>query len=180
MNAVPPPGEDCGEVIVVMGVSGVGKTTIAEVLADRLGWTFLEADDIHSEANRSKMAAGMALTDEDRAPWLAAIRDIVTVECVRGRSCVVACSALRRSYRDVLREAHARVRFVELTLGATIVAERLHKRRGHYMPPSLLASQLATLEHLAPDESGVQAEAHAAPHAVVDAVVKALGMSGAR
>ena len=133
-------------IAVVMGVSGSGKTTVGRRIAERLGWEFVEGDDLHPEANRRKMAAGAPLTDEDRRPWL----DRIAARMRRGdredRSLVVACSALRRSYRDRLRACGADVRFLHLTGAPALLRDRLERREGHFMPAGLLDSQLATLE----------------------------------
>ncbi|SDT71556.1 gluconate kinase, SKI family [Jiangella sp. DSM 45060] len=161
--------------IVVMGVSGSGKTTIATRLADALGRPFAEADDMHPAANVAKMAAGTPLTDEDRAPWLATVRDWLTSESTQGRAAVVTCSALRRVYRDVLREAAGGVTFVQLDVDPDELAERMRRRKGHFMPPSLLQSQLDTLEPLQPDEDGVRVAAEGRPDDVVAEALRRLG-----
>jgi len=129
-------------IVVVMGVSGAGKTTIGQALATALGWPFVEGDDFHPQANVDKMARGEPLDDDDRAPWLAALAaKMRTLD-----DGVVACSALRQSYRDVLR-VRDDVRFVLLDVPRAELERRLQLRRGHFMPSSLLDSQLATLEH---------------------------------
>jgi gluconokinase len=143
--------------VVVMGVAGSGKSTVGKLLASSLGWTYAEGDDFHSAANVAKMAAGDPLTDEDRAPWLAEIRNWMTASMMADRSCVVGCSALRRSYRDVLREAArnvpgAVVRFAYLSVDIDTLHRRLVARHGHYMHVDMLNSQLATLEPPTPDE----------------------------
>nr|WP_233507135.1 gluconokinase [Jiangella anatolica] len=161
--------------LVVMGVSGSGKTTVATRLADRLGRPFAEADDMHPAANVAKMAAGTPLTDEDRAPWLATVRDWLTAEAERGRSAVVTCSALRRRYRDVLRGAAGGVTFVFLDGDPELLAERMRRRKGHFMPPSLLESQLDTLEPLEPDEDGVRVLVDGTPDDVVAEALRRLG-----
>lgn len=161
--------------IVVMGVSGSGKTTVATRLADVLGRPFAEADDMHPAANVAKMAAGTPLTDEDRAPWLATVRDWLTSEARQGRAAVVTCSALRRVYRDVLREASGGVTFVQLDVDPELLAVRMKARKGHFMPPSLLQSQLDTLEPLEPDEDGVRVAAGGEPDDVVAAALRQLG-----
>ncbi|MGE3857551.1 MAG: gluconokinase [Dehalococcoidia bacterium] len=139
-------------IVVVMGVSGAGKTTVGRALAARLGWAFLDADDLHPAANVAKMAAGQPLTDTDRAPWLDAVAAHIAAWDAEGRSGVVACSALRRGYRDRLATACDGVRFVHLDVPPAIARERLAKRAGHFMPASLLDSQYATLEPIADDE----------------------------
>ena len=155
------------DALVVMGVSGSGKTTVGSALAQRLGWTFLDADDLHPPANIAAMAAGHPLTDAERAPWLDAV-----AEWVQGhRPCVVACSALRRRYRDVLRGDG--VLFVYLEADPALLAARLGRRTGHFMPPSLLGSQLDTLEPPGPDEASVTVEASAPLQDTLSAVLGA-------
>lgn len=162
--------------VVVMGVSGSGKTTLALELQRRLGWPYAEADDFHPAANIAKMAAATPLTDADRAPWLAAIRDWLTAQARAGRSTIVTCSALRRAYRDVLREAEGRVRFVHLTADAAVLAPRVANRIGHFMPAALLPSQLATLEPLGADEDGITIVVDVPPDVVADRTIEALGL----
>lgn len=149
-----------------MGPSGTGKTTTAKLLSQRLGWKFAEADDFHPKPNIDKMSAGIPLDDADRAPWLRLIRDWISDEAGMGENTVITCSALKRRYRDVLRGAEARVRFVELEAGPDLVAARLAERKGHYMPASLLASQFADFEPLAADEDGVRISVDKTPEAV--------------
>lgn len=161
-------------VVVVMGVAGSGKTTVARLLADRLGWTFAEADDFHSAANVAKMSAGIPLSDEDRQPWLEDVRR--WLDACPGDA-VITCSALRRRYRDVLRRAAARVRFLHLAGSRETLTSRLGAREGHFMPVSLLDSQLATLEPLEPDEDGVVVDVAAAPPALVDQALATLGLT---
>ena len=165
--------------VVVMGVAGSGKTTLAVELTRRLGWPYAEADDFHPPANVAKMAAGVPLTDEDRWPWLEAIRDWLTAQARAGRSTVVTCSALRLAYRDVLRQAEGRVRFVHLTADPALLSARLARRSGHFMPATLLASQLATLESLVPGEDGVVIVVDVPPDAVADRAIKLLGLESA-
>ena len=141
--------------IVVMGVTGTGKTTTAEALVAVLGWPYAEADVFHPKANIEKMASGHPLTDEDRWPWLRSLRDWMTMQATKGNSTIVTCSALKRSYRDVLRQATGRVRFVELDLDEADLAVRM-KHREHFMPLSLLKSQENTLEPLESDEDGLR------------------------
>ncbi|MCD2473146.1 gluconokinase [Jiella sp. MQZ9-1] len=163
--------------IVIMGPSGVGKSTTAEGLAERLDWPFAEADKFHPKANIAKMTEGVPLDDADRAPWLAAIRDWISDEAEKGVSTVLTCSALKRRYRETLREAKARVRFVALEIDPERLAERMRTRKGHFMPPSLLKSQLADLEPLAADEDGITVSVDQPPQAVIAAVVEKLGLS---
>jgi gluconokinase len=140
-------------VVVVMGVSGVGKSTIAAELAHRIRTPWLDADDLHPPENVAKMASGMPLDDDDRGPWL----DLVAGRLRAGAEAdgiVVACSALRRRYRDRLRSAGKGVVFIHLTASPDLVASRARSRQGHFMPPALLESQFTTLEPLEPDERG--------------------------
>ncbi len=140
-------------VVVVMGVSGSGKTTVARALAEACGWDFGEGDDLHPRSNVEKMAAGLPLTDADRLPWLRSVRAWIDGRADAGRDAVIACSALRRSYRDVLRRPE--VVFVLLDGDRDTLLARMRARHGHFMPASLLDSQLATLEHPGPDERAV-------------------------
>ena len=140
--------------IVVMGVSGSGKTSVARELTRQLGWAYIEGDDLHPEANVAKMAAGIPLDDEDRWPWLRRIAEVIGEHEAAGTSVIVTCSALKRVYRDLLRDGHPSVWFAHVHVDHDVLAQRLAARRGHYMPPSLLDSQLATLEPLGDDEPG--------------------------
>lgn len=141
--------------LVVMGVSGTGKSTLAQALQQRLGWPFAEGDDLHPKANLAKMAAGIPLDDADRWPWLDTIAAWTSEQAVAGRSTIVTCSALRQSYRDRLRAVADGTLFVHLVGSPELLAERMAGREGHFMPSSLLASQLETLEPLGADEPGV-------------------------
>ena len=157
---------------VVMGVAASGKSTIGARLARALDVPFIDGDDLHPAANVERMAAGIPLTDEDRDPWLRAIaarlRDAKRV----GQGLVVACSALKRGYRDLLRTAgDAAVRFVYLKGNRTLLAERITQRRGHYMPAALLDSQLAALEEPGPDEDAWVCDIGATPDAIVAELV---------
>lgn len=163
--------------LVIMGVSGSGKTTLAGILQRRLGWPYAEADEFHPQANIEKMSAGTPLTDDDRWPWLGAMRDWLTGQARAGRSTIVTCSALRLAYRDVLREAEGRVRFVHLTADPEVVAPRLGSRRGHFMPPTLLPSQYATLEPLVEGEDGVVVLVDVPPEEVADRALAELGIT---
>lgn len=133
-------------VIIVMGVTGAGKTTVGQRLAETLGWRFHDADDFHPPANKIKMNAGIPLTDQDRWPWLRALRAVIEQALADDAGAVVTCSALKRAYRDVLAGGLAQVRFVHLTGDPAVLAARLAGRRGHFMNPALLDSQIATLE----------------------------------
>jgi gluconokinase len=140
--------------LVVMGVCGSGKSTVARSIAERLGWEFAEGDDFHPRANLDKMADGRPLVDEDRWPWLHRLADWMAEHDARGESTVLSCSALRRSYRDILRGGGERTFFVHLTGDKNLLLSRTQGRE-HFMPPSLLESQLDTLEALQPDEEGM-------------------------
>ena len=145
------------EAIVLIGVSGSGKSTIGARLAPALGATFLEGDSYHSSGNITKMRAGVPLDDGDRRPWLEKIAHAIVDHSAQGRGVVVACSALRRAYRNTLVEAARRpLTFVHLTIDPAILEARMNARRQHFMPTSLLKSQLATLEPLEPDENGTE------------------------
>ena len=142
--------------IVVMGVAGSGKTTIASGLAEKLGVPFVEGDSLHPAANVKKMSSGMPLTDEDRWPWLKAIGERMEVERLTGHGVVVSCSALKHTYRDCLRtEVHGKVRFILLDGSRELISDRMKKRKGHFMPPALLDSQFATLQKPDADEHAV-------------------------
>jgi gluconokinase len=143
------------KVIIVMGVAGSGKSTLAAELVRRTGWDFAEADDYHSAANVAKMRAGHPLTDEDRWPWLDAIARWISERERAGQGAIVTCSALKRSYRDRLRAGHLSVWFVHLDVPVNELDARLERRAGHFLPASLLASQLDVLEPLAAGEPGV-------------------------
>ena len=158
---------------VVMGVAASGKSTIGEQLARALGLPFLEGDDLHPPENISRMAAGIPLTDKDRRPWLIAIAQQLRDADHAGMGLVVACSALKRSYRDLLRTAGAaHIQFVYLKASRPLLEERLAKRRSHFMPPALLDSQMATLEEPAPDERAWVCDIADPPDAIVAALVK--------
>lgn len=159
--------------IVVMGVAGSGKTTIASGLAEGLGVPFVEGDSLHPGANVKKMSAGIPLTDDDRWPWLEAIGERMEVERVTGHGVVVSCSALKRAYRDCLRKkVHGRVQFVLLDGSRETISNRMKQRKGHFMPPALLESQFATLEKPAPDEHAVILDiSHTVPALLIEAAM---------
>jgi gluconokinase len=161
-------------VLVVMGVSGSGKSTVAELLAERLGWELQEGDDLHPPANVAKMSEGIPLTDTDRWPWLQLVAAWIDRHRAEGTHGVITCSALKRSYRDLL--ARPDVEFVHLTVDPEVIANRMQHRAGHFMPPSLLDSQLATLEPLQPDEHGIVVSAAGSPVAEVDSIIARLGL----
>lgn len=164
--------------LVVIGVSGCGKSTVARAVADRLGWVFAEGDDFHPAGNIAKMRTGHPLTDDDRWPWLAALADWIGAQEAAGENGVVTCSALRRAYRDRLDGGHPSVDFAHLTVAPATLRRRLEERRGHFMPASLLGSQLALLEPLQADEPGVTLAADQDTEAVVDAVLAHLQTLG--
>lgn len=139
---------------VFMGVSGSGKTSVAERIADQIELPFAEADAFHPEANIAKMSAGMPLTDGDRWPWLRELADWIAEHEASGTSTVMACSALKRTYRDVLRTGAPGVHFLHMHGSAEVIWERIGAREDHFMPPALLNSQLETLQQLGPDEEG--------------------------
>jgi gluconokinase len=144
-----------GCALIVMGVSGSGKTTVAELIAKRLGWPFMEGDRLHPKANVEKMRQGIPLTDADRAPWLDRIGEELKSWAAEGRSGVMTCSALKRAYRDRIRIARPDVRFVYLKGSLALIEARVAARHHEYMPASLLQSQFDTLEEPTPDEPGV-------------------------
>lgn len=156
---------------VVMGVSGSGKTVIGTGLARALGIEFVEGDDYHPAENVKRMAAGIALTDDDRALWLRALAARLREAKVAGTGLVMSCSALKRSYRDVLRTEGGDVNFIFLKGRRALIAERIAGRRGHFMPPSLLESQLATLEEPSPDEQAWVCDIGESPDDLVAALV---------
>lgn len=160
--------------VVIMGVSGTGKTTLLRALAERLGWVAAEGDEFHSAANIEKMETGHALDDEDRWPWLASIAAWIDARERAGQNALVTCSALRRAYRDLLRRGHPSVRFVHLVAPRAVLAERMEHRSGHYMPVSLLGSQLDTLEPLGSDEPGIVLQADQPVAELADEVMDAI------
>lgn len=137
--------------VVLMGVAGAGKTTVGRLLADELGWKFYDADDYHPPANVLKMSRGVALDDDDRRPWLEVLRGLVTESLARGENAVLACSALKETYRRQLLSDDGRTRLVYLKIDYDTVAERVANRRGHYLKPGMLDSQFAALEEPARD-----------------------------
>ncbi|MFE9880713.1 gluconokinase [Streptomyces sp. NPDC005784] len=160
--------------VVVIGVSGVGKTTVARILAQRLDIPFAEADHFHSPANIAKMSSGVPLDDADRESWLESIGRWLHHGDVAGTGGVVTCSALRRRYRDILRAACPAAFFVHLTADHDLLERRLSKRTGHFMPRALLDSQEATLEPLEPDERGGAVDTRPAPDAVAETALELL------
>ena len=163
-----------------MGVSGSGKSTVMRHMVERLGWASAEADAFHPAGNIAKMAAGRALTDEDRWPWLRALATWIGEREAAGEDAVVTCSALKRAYRDLLRDGHRSVRFVHLVVDPEVLERRMTERRGHYMPPSLLGSQLETLERLQPDEHGLVVSGQLPPDQIVNDIEAWLGRERTR
>jgi gluconokinase len=155
---------------VVMGVSGSGKSTVGNLLATHDGVSFLEGDAYHPAANVSKMSAGIPLDDDDRAGWLDALAGEIRAARDAGHGLVLSCSALKRRYRDLLRAADPALRFVHLDGPRDVIAARMQARPGHYMPPSLLDSQLRILEPLQPDEAGLTLDITLAPQALVERI----------
>jgi gluconokinase len=174
--------DDAGKIpcaLVVMGVSGSGKSTIASKLAERLNWTYEDGDKFHPASNVAKMSAGQPLTDEDRWPWLQAIAAEIDRVCVAGQHVVIACSALKRAYREILVHGRNDVRIIYLKGTQELIANRLAQRKGHFMPPGLLDSQFRALEPPAAGENPVTVSIDASVGAIVDDIVRQLGISPA-
>jgi gluconokinase len=165
--------------LIVMGVSGSGKSTIADQLAERIGWRCEDGDKFHPASNIAKMSAGHPLTDEDRWPWLQAIADEIDRLCKAGERAVIACSALKRAYRDILVHGRDDVRIVYLDGTQQLIADRLAKRKGHFMPADLLESQFKTLEPPAREENPLTVSIDGSVDAIVDDIVRQLGISPA-
>ncbi len=162
--------------LVVMGVSGSGKSTVAEHLAARLGWRYVDGDLFHPAGNVAKMSAGHPLTDEDRWPWLRAIAAEIDRLSTAGNRAVVACSALKRAYRDILVHGRDDVRIVFLEGTQDLIAKRLAARKGHFMPPGLLDSQFRTLEPPQPRERPVTVSIEAPVETIIDDVIRQLDL----
>jgi gluconokinase len=171
------PPEPAPHALIVMGVSGSGKTTIGEELACRLGWRYADADTFHPASNVAKMSAGQPLTDEDRWPWLNAIADEIDRASSAGERIVIGCSALRRVYRDLLVHGRNDIRIIYLQGTQALIADRLAKRKDHFMPAALLASQFKTLEPPTPDEHAVSVSIDAPAEVIVDDILRQLKLT---
>jgi gluconokinase len=168
--------------LVVMGVAGSGKSTIAAALSQHLGWACAEADEFHPQANIQKMSQGIPLQDEDRWPWLHQIQNWMTTQATAGKSTVLTCSALKQRYRQLLAQAEGRVLFLHLHGEADLIGQRMQGREGHFMPPSLLPSQLATLEPLSDDElatGSLRLDISKSPEELVSTIVASLTLPAA-
>jgi gluconokinase len=163
-------------IVIVFGVSGAGKTTIGKLLAEELGWRFLEADDFHPRTNIEKMRRGRPLTDEDRWPWLERLREQLMRSVAAKENAVLACSALKRAYRGRLRVSDD-VKFVFLRGDYALIAEQLCHRRGHFMNPTLLKSQFADLEEPGSDEGALAIELGRTPEELVKEIKTNLGLA---
>jgi len=159
-------------VIVMMGVAGSGKTTVGKLLASQLGWTFADADDYHSAANVEKMRSGVPLTDADRAPWLKALRSLIACWIAETKNAVLACSALKRDYREKLLVS-PEVRFVYLKGDRELLEERMRSRHGHFMAERMLASQLAALEE---PQDAVVVDVSQSPEEIVAEIRKRMAL----
>ena len=165
--------------LVVMGVAGSGKSTLAAALSQQVGWACAEADQFHPESHIAKMTQGIPRQDEDRWPWLQSIRDWMTAQAAEGKSTVLTCSALKHSYRQLLSEAEGTVVFIHLDGDPALLGERMRGREGHFMPVTLLPSQLATLEPLTQEElesGSLRLDIARSPEELVAAVVNALNL----
>ena len=175
-------GDEAAEIpcaLVVMAVSGSGKSTVADKLAERLGWAFEDGDRFHPASNVAKMSAGQPLTDEDRWPWLQTIAGEIDRVCEAGEHAVIACSALKRAYRDILVHGRNDVRIIFLNGTKDLIAGRLAARKGHFMPPGLLDSQFGTLEPPGADENPVTVSIDASVEAIVDDIAHQLRLGPA-
>ena len=161
-------------ILVIMGVSGSGKTTIATLLAKKLGWVFRDGDEFHPAANVEKMKSGMPLTDEDRWPWLEAVARFIDEELARGTKTIVACSALKRRYRDIIIDGRKGVRLIYLKGEKALLERRLAQRHGHFMPSSLLKTQFDALDEPGLEENPLIVSVDATPDQTVDHILAEL------
>jgi gluconokinase/6-phosphogluconolactonase len=171
---------DLPHALVIMGVSGSGKSTVGQALGQRLGWRFEDGDSFHPPANVAKMSAGHPLTDEDRWPWLQAIADEIARCRTKGEHIIIACSALKKAYRDILIGGRDDIRIVYLSGSQQLIGGRMDHREGHFMPPGLLASQFATLEPPDAAERPITVSVDAPVAAIVDGILQQLDGDQAR
>jgi gluconokinase len=160
-------------IVVIMGVSGAGKTTVGHLLANELGWEFHDGDELHSPENKRKMSEGIALNDTDRQPWLASIRDLIEKISARGSNAVIACSALKQSYRDVIAGDHSRVKIVYLKGNRELIAQRIAHRTNHFINKGLLESQFDVLEE---PHDAITVDISATPESIVETVRERLAL----
>ncbi|PYI64539.1 carbohydrate kinase [Arthrobacter livingstonensis] len=165
------------QVLVLMGVSGCGKTTVGALLASRYGWDFEEGDGLHPQSNVDKMHAGHPLNDEDRWPWLEKVAAWIEGQLDAGKNGIITCSALKRSYRDILNRRSSGVVFIYLAGNSETIAARLAVRHGHFMPPSLLASQFEALEEPASDEPFIRIDIGPQPQKIVQEIIDGLDLN---
>ena len=163
-------------VLVVMGVSGSGKTTVGELLAERLGWQYQEGDALHPPENVAKMSGGTPLTDADRIPWLQRIADRIDEWRSRGQAGVVTCSALKRTYRDIIIGSRPDVGLVYLKGSRELIGQRMAARKGHFMPAALLDNQFATLQEPGADERAIVVDVGGTPAEIVDEILRRLAL----
>lgn len=173
---MPGPAAGATHVIVLMGVSGSGKSTVGNALASALGWEFRDADSLHPPANIEKMSRGIPLTDRDRGPWLAAIAAWIDDRLRTGSSGIVSCSALKRAYRQVIVGGRTGVGLVHLRGSFDLISARMAARRGHFMPPALLQSQFQTLEEPGPDEHALSVSIDAPAGQIAQQVIAAFAL----
>lgn len=161
-------------IVILMGVSGCGKTTIGQILSEKLGWPLFDADEFHSAASIEKMRAGIALEDADRWPWLDRMNAMLRERDARGESALLACSALKQAYRDRLAKGTAQIRWIYLKGGFELIRKRLEARKGHYMKAGLLESQFAALEE---PEDALNVDIDDSPNAIADSILRRLDLT---